>query len=278
MNLKKKIYNTATVVLIAIAAAITVGAVGKDIVSAAESGEKYVPISYGRFVYDDGDASNNNGNVYDLLIDAADFDEMAEHINKLSYKTNELAETAVRKNDVIDTLEEIKVNTDNKKAAGANAVKELIQAFQAGVNKIYDKLAGLGFTPITNSPDDIYNAIQNMYDNRYEEGKNSVEITQNLKYYTWQVADTAVPSRFENNGNGITLTSPTAEEMFGSGYILIGVSYINAPALAFGGIKGVNYSGFGTTSGTVNVKFATDSENTEPISYTSIIIMGYKKY
>lgn len=276
--MKKKIYNKSTVVLIAIAVAITVGVIGKDIVSAAEDGENFVPISYGRFVYEDGDASNNNGHVYDLLIDAADFAEIAEHINKLSDKTDELAETAVRKNDVIDSLEEIKSNTDNEKAAGANAVKELIQAFQVGVNKIYNKLAGLGFTPKTNSPDDINKAIQNMYDTRYNEGKKSVEITENLKYYTWQVADTEVPSKFANNGNGITLTSPTAEEMFGSGYILMGVSNINAPVLNYGGIKGMNYTDFGTASGTVNVKFVTDSDNPQSIAYTSITIMGYKKY
>ncbi|MDE6750547.1 MAG: hypothetical protein K2K21_16030 [Lachnospiraceae bacterium] len=260
------------------AAIVTIGVIGKDIVSAAENRQILVPRSYGRFVYDDGDASNNNGHEHDILIDAADFSDIAENINGLAGITDELVETAVRKNDVIDTLEEIKGNVETDKAAGANALKELFQVFQDGVNKIYDKLAGLGFTPITNSPDGINDAILNMYDSRYKEGKESAEITQNLKYYTWQLPDAEVPSRNENKGNGLTLTSPTAEEMFGPGYILIGVYSINAPVLNYGGIKGVNYSGFGTASGTVDVRFGTSSNVTETIAYTSIVIMGYKIY
>lgn len=50
------------------------------------------------------------------------------------------------------------------------AVEELQTAFRDGVNKIYNKLAGLGFTPQTKSPDDINQAIQDMYDSRYKEG------------------------------------------------------------------------------------------------------------
>ncbi|MDE5866760.1 MAG: hypothetical protein K2H31_09210, partial [Lachnospiraceae bacterium] len=37
-------------------------------------------------------------------------------------------------------------------------------------NKIYDKFAGLEFTRTTNSPDDINNAIQDIYDSRYAQG------------------------------------------------------------------------------------------------------------
>lgn len=168
--MKKKIYIRTTAVIITISAAMMVGAVGKNIVSAAESRQLFIPKSYGRFIYDDNDVSNNNGDEHDLLIDASDFVSIAENINSLSGITDELAETTVRKNDVIDTLEGIKGNTERDKAAGANAVKELIQAFQVGVNKIYDKLSGLGFTPITNGPEDINNAIQDMYDSRYAQG------------------------------------------------------------------------------------------------------------
>ncbi|MDE5865115.1 MAG: hypothetical protein K2H31_00720, partial [Lachnospiraceae bacterium] len=50
------------------------------------------------------------------------------------------------------------------------SIDKIKQAFQDGVNKIYNKLSGLGFTPKTNSPDDINEAIQNMYDDRYELG------------------------------------------------------------------------------------------------------------
>ncbi len=52
----------------------------------------------------------------------------------------------------------------------SNAVEELKSAFQDGVNKIYDKIAGLGFTPETKSPDSINEAIQDMYDSRYSKG------------------------------------------------------------------------------------------------------------
>lgn len=168
--MKKKKYSRITAVIITITAALMIGAVGKNIVSAAERRQIFIPRSYGRFIYDDNDASNNNGHEHDLLIDASDFTDIAENMNSLTGITDELAETTVRKNDVIDTIEEIKDNTEKDKVVGANAVKEFIQAFQDGVNKIYDKLAGLGFTPKTNSPDDINNAIQDMYDSRYAQG------------------------------------------------------------------------------------------------------------
>lgn len=133
--MKKKIYGRTTAVIITLMAAIMVGAVGKNIVSAAESRQIFIPGSYGRFVYDDGDASNNNGHEHDLLIDASDFTVIAENISSLYGITDELQ-----------------------------------QDFQDGVNKIYNKLSGLGFTPITNSPNDINNAMQDMYDSRYSLG------------------------------------------------------------------------------------------------------------
>lgn len=170
MDLKKKKYIKTTAAIIVMAAVLIVVAAFKDIVSAAENREAFVPGSYGRFVYDDGDASNNNGHAHDILFDAADFANIAENINGLTGITDELAQTAVKKSDIIDTLDGIKENTGQDKAAGANALKELAQAFQDGVNKIYNKLAGLGFTPKTNSPDDINEAIQDMYDSRYREG------------------------------------------------------------------------------------------------------------
>lgn len=170
MSLKKKIYIKTIAGIITIAAVITVGAAVKDIVSAAESRESFVPGSYGRFVYDDGDESNNNGHEHDLLLDAGDFVNIAENINSLAGITDDLTQTAVKKSDIIDTLDGVIENTAQDKAAGANALKELSQAFQDGVNKIFNKLDGLGFTPKANSPDDINEAIQNMYDSRYREG------------------------------------------------------------------------------------------------------------
>ena len=44
------------------------------------------------------------------------------------------------------------------------------QSFQDGVNRIYNALKGLGFTPKTNSPEGIVEAIQKVYDDRYDAG------------------------------------------------------------------------------------------------------------
>lgn len=52
-----------------------------------------------------------------------------------------------------------------------NTIDNLIKSFQDGVNKIYNYLKGLGFTPGVNSPDGICNAIQNMYTKRYNDGR-----------------------------------------------------------------------------------------------------------
>lgn len=61
-------------------------------------------------------------------------------------------------------------NAETKFTNILKIVDDLKQGFQDGVNKIYDKLSGLGFTPITNSPDDVNEAIQGIYDERYKLG------------------------------------------------------------------------------------------------------------
>lgn len=53
----------------------------------------------------------------------------------------------------------------------ANTIDHLTKSFQDGVNKIYNYLKGLGFTPNPNSPDEICGAIQNMYNKRYSDGR-----------------------------------------------------------------------------------------------------------
>lgn len=60
-------------------------------------------------------------------------------------------------------------------AASIKAVNQIKKAFRDGVNKIYNKLVGLGFTPDTNSPDGISDAIAKVYSDRYEKGKQDVE-------------------------------------------------------------------------------------------------------
>lgn len=163
--MNKKIFSK-KIVGAAIAVAFAAGISMRSV--AAGDYQDFTPKSYGTFTYDDGDASNNNGHDHDLFIDTSDL------VNLANIYQNHID------SDIIDTLEGIKENTEKDKAAGANAVKELMQAFQDGVNKIYNKLDGLGFTPETNSPDDINVSIQKIYDSRYkkgyEDGNNAAQV------------------------------------------------------------------------------------------------------
>ena len=54
-----------------------------------------------------------------------------------------------------------------------NRINGIVTSFQDGVNKIYNKLKGLGFTPAANSPDGICQAIQTIHDTRYTNGYNA---------------------------------------------------------------------------------------------------------
>lgn len=60
---------------------------------------------------------------------------------------------------------------ETKFANIAKTISDLATSFRDGVNKIFNKLKGLGFTPSQNSPDGICNAIQNMYNKRYSDGR-----------------------------------------------------------------------------------------------------------
>lgn len=60
---------------------------------------------------------------------------------------------------------------ETKFANIAKTISDLATSFRDGVNKIFNKLKGLGFTPSPNSPDGICNAIQNVYDKRYADGR-----------------------------------------------------------------------------------------------------------
>ena len=57
-----------------------------------------------------------------------------------------------------------------------NTINDLKQSFQDGVNKIYNYLKGLGFTPNPNSPDGICTAIKNIYDKRYSDGRTQGQV------------------------------------------------------------------------------------------------------
>lgn len=170
--MKKDIHNKTIVTFVIAAVIIVAGVLGREVISAyaEDNSRAFVPRSYGRLTYNDADAANNNGHETDLLIDAADFISIAECINRIYGITDELNAGTVKKSDIINTLDEIKENGDGEKIVGANALKELTQVFQAGVNKICDKLSELGFAPVTNSPDDINNSIQDIYDSRYAQG------------------------------------------------------------------------------------------------------------
>lgn len=320
--MKKKIFSRKIVIISAITAAFAVGMFGGS-AAAAGSYQAFTPKSYGTFTYDDGDSSNNNGHDHDLMIDTSDISKLAENSDRLAETTDDLVKSAVKKTDIISTLEGIKTNANGEKIVSANVVKEFMQNFQDGVNKIYNKLVGLGFTPSSNSPDSISQAIQNIYDGRYNTGYNegnnagynagnnagynagynegysagnnagynegysagnnagynagynagtkNPEMLEKISFYTWNIPDTAVPAH-----GTVTLTSPTAEEMFGTGAIFLGINYINAPVSPYGGIKVVSFSNFGSSTGSVSITFKNDSTDTQNIgSYASVSLMGY---
>lgn len=60
---------------------------------------------------------------------------------------------------------------ETKFANIAKTIDNLTKSFQDGVNRIFNCLKGLGFTPNPNSPDGICSAIQNMYNKRYNDGR-----------------------------------------------------------------------------------------------------------
>lgn len=68
--------------------------------------------------------------------------------------------------DFLAKIEELKKEFSDK-------IEALKQSFQAGVDKIYNFLKGLGFTPADKSPDEICVSIKNIYDTRYTNGYNA---------------------------------------------------------------------------------------------------------
>ncbi len=115
----------------------------------------------------------------------------------------------------------------------ANIIKtmnDLKTSFQDGVNKIYNKLKGLGFTPETNSPDDICGAIQNVHSSRYTDGYNSgrlqgrEDVKANPETYGVSTASKLaqlVTPGFQMNHNIASYTCPK------TGTYHIKVQYIN---------------------------------------------------
>lgn len=62
---------------------------------------------------------------------------------------------------------------ETKFADMSSRITDLTMSFRDGVNKIFNCLKGLGFTPETNSPDGICSAIQNVHSSRYTNGYNA---------------------------------------------------------------------------------------------------------
>lgn len=241
--------------------------------------------SYGTFTYDDGDTANDNGHDHDLYID-----------------TTDLANLSI-------------------------AVEELQQAFRDGVNKIYNKLVGLGFTPKSKSPVDINEAIQNVYDNRYKEGNtegynNGYKEGNTNGYneghtagYNEGYAAGGAPSNVFSNENIVkkywypayqgayairdtigyisgypsstvdisrnrteTVTSPTAKEIFGPGYVLLGCEYRNSEATnSYTTVYSSGCTNLFKENGTVSITYSTVSSSDATNSvYEYFIIYAYK--
>lgn len=62
---------------------------------------------------------------------------------------------------------------ETKFADMSSRINDLATSFRDGVNKIFNCLKGLGFTPSTNSPDGICQAVQKIHDTRYTNGYNA---------------------------------------------------------------------------------------------------------
>lgn len=62
---------------------------------------------------------------------------------------------------------------ETKFANVMKTINDLSASFRNSVNKIYNKLKELGFTPSANNPDGICGAIQSIHDTRYTNGYNS---------------------------------------------------------------------------------------------------------
>ncbi len=75
--------------------------------------------------------------------------------------------------DFLEKIAELENGCRTKMEELKNKIEELKRSFQTGVNKIYNYLKGLGFTPATNSPDEICVSIQMIYDTRYTNGYNA---------------------------------------------------------------------------------------------------------
>jgi len=90
---------------------------------------------------------------------------------------------------------------ETKFANITNTINNLIKSFQDGVNKIYDFLKGLGFTPNPNSPDGICSAIQDVYNKRYNDGRTQgqKDVVANPDKY----GVSTVPKAFGLNDGGI---------------------------------------------------------------------------
>lgn len=83
----------------------------------------------------------------------------------VEFNDGETAETKFV--NIANTINSLKQSFQDLK----QSFQDLKQSFQDGVNKIFNFLNGLGFTPSPNSPDGICNAIQNMYNKRYSDGR-----------------------------------------------------------------------------------------------------------
>ena len=70
-------------------------------------------------------------------------------------------------------IEDFLAKIEELKKEFADKIEASKQSFRDGVDKIYNFLKGLGFTPADKSPDEICVSIKNIYDTRYTNGYNA---------------------------------------------------------------------------------------------------------
>lgn len=87
---------------------------------------------------------------------------------------------------------------ETKFADMSSRITDLATSFRDGVNKIFNYLKGLGFTPATNSPDGICQAVQNMHDTRYTNGYNAGRLQgqEDVKTNPGSYGVSVIPKKF----------------------------------------------------------------------------------
>lgn len=154
----KKWFNTKKkkVTTVALASLLGIALIG----STALAAEEFNPVSlksYGVWIFDDGNANNNNGKAYDMMIDTSDLENINRNVNVLkSQLTGVQGEVDVNTND-ISTLK--------------NDVESCFQSVSEGKKMLASTLTDLGVETAADATFAVINEnIKELATNKYDAG------------------------------------------------------------------------------------------------------------